>query len=35
MADEGTQLIRNKRLLNKLLTWPALVEDLQEEELSM
>jgi hypothetical protein len=35
MAGEGTQLIRNKALLNKLLTWPALVEDLQEEELSM
>lgn len=35
MAGEGTQLISNKALLNKLLTWPALVEDLQEEELSM
>lgn len=35
MAGEGAQLIRDKSLADMLLAWSGLVEELQEEELSM
>ncbi len=34
-SADGARLIRNKTLAEKLLAWPGLVEELQEEEASL
>ena len=34
-SSEGTRLVRNQLLADKLLAWPGLVEELQEEEANL
>jgi hypothetical protein len=35
LGGEGARLVRNQRLADHLLAWPGLLEELQEEEISL
>jgi len=35
LGGAGARLVQNQRLADRILAWPGLVEELQEEEISM